>query len=67
MLSSSPYNLCASVFAFATDSEQDGHMRHFEAVNLEGTLLITATADEDQYVPYSLQHCFDCNHLSTCV
>ena len=50
MLSSSPYGLCVSVFAFATDSEQDCHVRHFEAVNSEGTLLITASVDEDQYV-----------------
>ena len=50
MLSSLPHGLCAPVFAFAMDSEQDGHMRYFEAVNSEGTLLITASVDEDQYV-----------------
>ena len=50
MLSSLPHGLCAPVFAFATDSEQDGHMRYFEAVNSEGTFLITASVDEDQYV-----------------
>ena len=50
MLSSPLDGLSASAFAFATDLEQDGHMRHFEAVNSEGTLLITASVDEDQYV-----------------
>lgn len=50
ILSSSLDGLSASAFAFATELEQDGHMRHFEAVNSEGTLLITASVDEDQYV-----------------
>ena len=50
MLSSSSHGLCTSAFAFATDSEQDRHMRYFQAVNTEGTLLIMASMDEDKYV-----------------